>query len=152
MTIGRCDKHWAPGLPECEVFTSTYDAGNGDMKTQQLCGPCGGLAQAIGPSGNAVVPFLALLAKIGEQPTPDGIELPKSFFGPDGHILPPPWRYGETTIDLVRDAKRKELRIMMPVSCTRMLSHAEIDELLKLTGTLGEIFKRLVPESWKVVT
>lgn len=141
-----------PGHPECEVFTSTYDAGNGDMKTQQLCGPCGGLEKAIGPSGNAVLPMLALLAKIGEQPTPDGIELPASFFGPDGHILPPPWTYGQTTIDLVRDAKRKELRIMMPVSCMRTLSHAEIDAMLKLTATIGAVFERLVPKGWKVVT
>jgi hypothetical protein len=147
MTIGKCDCCWSPGSDETEVYTSTYDAGFGDMRTQQLCAACGGVALAI----NEVAGHLAILGfgtNIGDK---SGENIPASFFDTtSGKLMPPPWTYGEARISVHLEHAIKRASIVVPVSCIASLSFAEMNKLVELTAVLAALFAKSAPAGWTV--
>lgn len=148
MTIGKCDRCWSPGLPETEVYTSTYDAGGGDMKQQQLCEPCGGITAALGD----VAGHLAILGLGTTTDDKSGANLPASFFGADGSLMPPPWTYGAARISVHMEPALKQASIVVPVSCIATLSLAEMNKLVELTSVLAALFARVAPAGWMVLS
>lgn len=149
MTIGKCDRCWAPGCEETEVYTSVIDTGGGSMHTQHLCAPCGGVESALGD----IAGQLAILGVVNPSRAvrPDTIELPATFFGPDGNLLPPPWTYGSTRIGVLAENAHKRMTIVVPVSCMQSMSFQEISQIIRLTEVLRGLFVKVAPAGWDVL-
>ncbi len=138
--LGHCDCCYHPNADRGDIplEVTTYDAGGGDMREQQLCEVCTAQGQ------------LDSITAIADMHTTGGVDLPGSFFAGDGTLRLPPWHFAGTTIDILKNNRDKTITIVIPVSCMRMMTNDQIVRLIGLTEALAAAFSRVVPEGWTV--
>lgn len=174
---GRCDCCFAPGGEMKPLMVSSYDAGGGDIREQQICEVCSqvphrfcsqcGIEGLITTYVEGESSFelcarcissrmqrsaqISSLSVIAEMHTVGNTSLPISFFAGDGTLRPPPWEYMGTTIDILKKPEAKTLTIVIPVLDMLKLSPEQARELTVLAAALRETFSQIVPETWRVL-